>query len=76
MNILKSAAPDGYTHAIPQAAVVVVTPFTYKEASYDIERDFETMHKLNMGCCFGPFLLTGGTVAVATSLAPEALGDI
>ncbi|MDB5929071.1 MAG: AMP-dependent synthetase and ligase [Polaromonas sp.] len=34
------------------------------------------MHNLNMGCCFGPFLLTGGTVAVAASLAPEALGDI
>lgn len=34
------------------------------------------MHNLNMGCCFGPFLLRGGTVAVATSLAPEALGDI
>jgi len=34
------------------------------------------MHNLNMGCCFGPFLLTGGLVAVATSLAPDALGDI
>jgi 2,3-dihydroxybenzoate-AMP ligase len=34
------------------------------------------MHNLNMGCCFGPFLLRGGTVAVATSLAGEALGDI
>ncbi|MFC6284516.1 MULTISPECIES: AMP-binding protein [Polaromonas] len=34
------------------------------------------MHNLNMGCCFGPFLLRGGTVAVATSLAPEAIGDI
>lgn len=42
MGVLKSAPPDGYTLAIPQAAVVVVTPFTYKEASYDIERDFET----------------------------------
>jgi tripartite-type tricarboxylate transporter receptor subunit TctC len=42
MNLLKTAAPDGYTLAIPQAAVVVVTPYTYKEASYDIERDFET----------------------------------
>ncbi|MCY1165612.1 MAG: tripartite tricarboxylate transporter substrate binding protein [Pseudomonadota bacterium] len=42
MGMLKSAPPDGYTLAIPQAAVVVVTPFTYKEASYDIERDFET----------------------------------
>lgn len=34
------------------------------------------MHNLNMGCCFGPFLLRGGAVAVATSLAPEAIGDI
>ena len=34
------------------------------------------MHNLNMGCCFGPFLLTGGTVAVATSMAPEVIGDI
>ena len=34
------------------------------------------MHNLNMGCCFGPFLLSGGSVAVATSLAPEALGEI
>lgn len=42
MAMLKSAPPDGYTLAIPQAAVVVVTPFTYKEAKYDIERDFET----------------------------------
>src|SRR5688572_18556881 len=31
MNALKSAQPDGYTLALPQAAVVVVTPFTYKE---------------------------------------------
>jgi len=34
------------------------------------------MHNLNMGCCFGPFLLTGGTVAMATALTPEALGDV
>ena len=34
------------------------------------------MHNLNMGCCFGPFLLTGGTVAVASGLTPEALGDV
>ena len=42
MNLLKSSPNDGYTIAMPQAAVVAVTPFTYKEASYDIERDFET----------------------------------
>lgn len=43
MNQLKAAAPDGYTLALPQAAVVVVTPSTYKEAKYDPERDFETV---------------------------------
>ncbi|HSV81281.1 MAG TPA: tripartite tricarboxylate transporter substrate binding protein [Ramlibacter sp.] len=43
MNLLKSSAPDGYTLALPQAAVVVVTPSTYKEATYDPERDFETV---------------------------------
>jgi tripartite-type tricarboxylate transporter receptor subunit TctC len=37
------AAPDGYTLALPQAAVAVVTPLTYKEASYDPERDFDTV---------------------------------
>lgn len=42
MNLLKAAPADGYTIGLNQAAVVVVTPFTYKEASYDIERDFET----------------------------------
>ena len=43
MNLLKAAPPDGYTLALPQAAVVVVTPYTYKEASYDMDRDFETI---------------------------------
>ncbi len=42
MNALKASANDGYTIALVQAAVVVVTPFTYKEATYDAERDFET----------------------------------
>ena len=43
MNVLKAAPPDGYTLALPQAAVVVVTPSTYKEAGYDAVRDFETV---------------------------------
>jgi tripartite-type tricarboxylate transporter receptor subunit TctC len=42
MNALKAAPNDGYSIALAQAAVVVVTPFTYKEATYDVERDFET----------------------------------
>lgn len=43
MNLLKAAPADGYTFAFAQAAVVVVTPFTYKEATYDMDRDFETV---------------------------------
>lgn len=31
------------------------------------------MHNLNMGACFGPFLYTGGMVAVAAGLTPEAM---
>ena len=31
------------------------------------------MHNLNMGCCFGPFLLCGGTVMVAPDLTPATL---
>ncbi|PWU29687.1 AMP-dependent synthetase [Pseudomonas sp. RW407] len=31
------------------------------------------VHNLNMGCCFGPFLMTGGTVTVAPNLQPETL---
>ncbi len=34
------------------------------------------MHNLNMGCCFGPFLLTGGTVAIAAGLTPQAIGHV
>lgn len=31
------------------------------------------VHNLNMGCCFGPFLMTGGTVTVAPNLQTETL---
>ncbi|MDD1135663.1 AMP-binding protein [Pseudomonas shahriarae] len=31
------------------------------------------VHNLNMGCCFGPFLMTGGTVIVTPDLQPETL---
>ncbi|KQW64900.1 hypothetical protein ASC92_05580 [Variovorax sp. Root411] len=43
MNQLKSAPADGYTLALVHAAVATVTPLTYKEAQYDIERDYATV---------------------------------
>lgn len=43
MNQLKSAPADGHTIALVHAAVATVTPLTYKEAQFDIERDYETV---------------------------------
>ena len=40
---VKQAKPDGNTLLFAQAAVVTVTPLTYRAASYDMERDFETV---------------------------------
>lgn len=34
------------------------------------------MHNLNMGCCFGPFLLAGGKIALAAGLDAQSLGDV
>jgi non-ribosomal peptide synthetase component E (peptide arylation enzyme) len=34
------------------------------------------MHNLNMGACFGPFLLTGGMLAVAADLTPQAMAQV
>lgn len=31
------------------------------------------VHNLNMGCCFGPMLMSGGTVTIAPNLQPETL---
>lgn len=43
MNQLRQAAPDGYTISLIQGAVAAVTPFLYKEATYDVIRDFEVV---------------------------------
>jgi tripartite-type tricarboxylate transporter receptor subunit TctC len=48
MNQLKQAPADGYTFSLVQAAVATVTPLTYKEAKFDIERDFDTIAVLGV----------------------------
>lgn len=40
---LRRAPADGNTLLLAQAAVVTVTPLTYRAASYDAERDFESV---------------------------------
>lgn len=43
MNTLRNAPADGHTLALIHAAIATVTPLTYKAASFDIERDFESV---------------------------------
>ncbi|MGD9944352.1 MAG: Bug family tripartite tricarboxylate transporter substrate binding protein [Burkholderiaceae bacterium] len=46
INAMKDAPADGHRLLFAQAAVVVVTPLTYKEARYDMLRDFEPVSAL------------------------------
>jgi len=43
INAMNGAPADGTQLILAQAAVAVVTPMTYKEAKYDMERDFEAV---------------------------------
>ncbi|HMS78484.1 MAG TPA: tripartite tricarboxylate transporter substrate binding protein [Burkholderiaceae bacterium] len=43
VNAVKDSPADGHRLLFAQAAVVVVTPITFKEAKYDMLRDFETI---------------------------------
>ena len=65
MNLLRASPADGYTIALAQAAVVTVTPLTYKEATYDAERDFETVAMV----ANTPMLFVTGADSPAKTLA-------
>lgn len=43
INQLRQAPADGYTLSLMQAAVATTTPFLYKEATYDVVRDLDTI---------------------------------
>jgi tripartite-type tricarboxylate transporter receptor subunit TctC len=65
---LRSSPADGHTLALLQAAAAVVTPFTYKGANYDIERDLETIATI----ANTPMLFVGTPKAPARTL-PELI---
>lgn len=65
MNALRSAAPDGYTIGLVQAAVATVTPLTYKTAKYDIETDYEAVGTVGVT----PMMFTASTKFPAKTLA-------
>lgn len=66
MNALKAAAPDGYTLGFAQAAVVAVTPLTYKTATYSMDRDFATI---------GTVGITPMVFTARANFAPKTLGE-
>lgn len=43
INQLRQAPADGYTLSLMQAAVATTTPFLYKEATYDVVRDLDSI---------------------------------
>jgi tripartite-type tricarboxylate transporter receptor subunit TctC len=43
INQLRQAPADGYTLSLVQAAVATTTPFLYKEATYDVVRDLDSI---------------------------------
>jgi tripartite-type tricarboxylate transporter receptor subunit TctC len=66
VNAARTGAPDGTTLLFAQAAVVVVTPHTFKEAKYDMERDFETV---------GVFASTPMLFVANTEKGPKSWAD-
>ncbi|SFN98976.1 Tripartite-type tricarboxylate transporter, receptor component TctC [Variovorax sp. PDC80] len=56
MRQLKQAPADGYTLSIVQAAAAVVTPLTYKQANYDIDKDFDIVGTI----ADGPMMIVAG----------------
>jgi len=65
MNQLKQAPADGYTLTLMHGAVAAVTPFTYKEATYDVVRDFEIIGTVGMT----PMLFVSNPAFPAKNLA-------
>lgn len=65
VRALRESAADGYALGFLQAAAAVVTPFTYKEASYDLERDLETVATV----AYTPMVFVANSQAPAKTLA-------
>jgi tripartite-type tricarboxylate transporter receptor subunit TctC len=65
MRYTSSAPADGYTLVLAHAAAAVVTPYTYRSAKYDIEKDFTTIATVG----YTPMGLIGSIDAPAKTLA-------
>lgn len=66
MGALRQAPSDGYTLSILQGAVAVVTPFTYRTANYDLDKDYSIVGMIGVT----PMLFTANI-----SLPVKTLGE-
>lgn len=65
VRVLREAVADGHTVAFLHAAAAVVTPLTYKEASYDVERDLDIVATIAVS----PMLFVANAKAPAKTFA-------
>jgi tripartite-type tricarboxylate transporter receptor subunit TctC len=64
MDAARSAAPDGYTLQMAQAACVVVSPLTFKTFKADIDRDFTMLNIVGVT----PMLIVANNAAPSKTL--------
>jgi tripartite-type tricarboxylate transporter receptor subunit TctC len=65
VTAVRQAPADGYTLGFLHAAVAIITPFTFKAANYEIDRDFEIVGTV----AYSPMLFVANNQAPAKDLA-------
>ena len=65
MNALRQALADGYTLGSVHSGVITITPHTFREAAFDVDRDFEVVGMVVRT----PMVFVAGTQAPGKSLA-------
>lgn len=45
-DLVRAAAPDGYTMLVSNASMITITPTLKKDLSYDVKRDFEPVSRI------------------------------
>ncbi len=65
VTAVRQAPADGYTLGFLHAAVAIITPFTFKAANYEIDRDFEIVGTV----AYSPMMFVANNQAPAKNLA-------
>lgn len=65
VNAVRQATADGHTMGLLHAAVATITPFTFKAANFEIDRDFEVVATI----AYSPMIFVANNQAPAKTLA-------